>query len=243
VRDNIGAAVIKLLYCLRRLPDLSLEEFQSHWLKHHGRRYGLRNDPARLYVLYATLGGELARALPSDAGAYDGVAAVWLDDRAAVRASMESPNVAAAVEDEKRFINHDRSVAVLTEEHVVVEPDGEAPVVLFECLARRPELDAQTFVERWLAHAPLIRAGYAAGLLQGGILNVVVPTGDAHLETLNELGTNAERWDGIATTYFDSVVAARRFHGARPDDLSDVADEARTLRMLTQRHPMKHLVR
>jgi hypothetical protein len=59
--------VIKLIYCLRRLPELSLEEFQGHWLEHHAD-LGRRLKGVRRYVQYHTLANDPIREAMAQAG-------------------------------------------------------------------------------------------------------------------------------------------------------------------------------
>ncbi len=96
--------MIKLIYCLRRLPRLSLEEFQGHWLEQHSQ-FGRRSPLIRRYVQYHTLVNDPIREAMAQAGAsgveaYDGVSIAWWDDLAAMHRDMStSPHVAAALED------------------------------------------------------------------------------------------------------------------------------------------------
>jgi hypothetical protein len=168
--------MIKLIYCLRRLPHLSLEEFQAHWLEHHSQ-FGRRAKGIRRYVQYHTLANDPIREAMLQAGVssvepYDGVAIAWWDDLDALRTDMtESPDIAAALEDENLFIDHNQSVAFLTREQVIVEPEGTVPYVLIECLRRNPDIDRKEYQKRWLHHAHIGRQARAMGLLMGYIQN------------------------------------------------------------------------
>src|SRR5574337_1980003 len=106
--------MIKLVYCLRRLPHLSRAEFQRYWRETHGplvQRHGgaLR---IRRYVQVHTLEAPLNDALRAsrDAGApYDGVAELWWDSIDALTAAIGSPEGQQAgqvlLEDERHFID------------------------------------------------------------------------------------------------------------------------------------------
>ena len=123
--------MVKLVFCCRRLPQLSRAEFQRYWRETHGplvRRHAavLR---IRRYVQSHTLDHTLNAALAESRGApeeFDGVAELWwdgADDLAAATAS--SAGRAAALElyeDERRFIDHARSPLWLCEERPMVEP-------------------------------------------------------------------------------------------------------------------------
>lgn len=109
--------MVKLLYLITRKPELTVEEFQRYWRETHApiaaripglRRYVQCHIPTTLYA------GDTPPA-------YDGVAELWFDDFDALRSALASPEVAAAREDERNFIDHRRALAIVTEEHVVLE--------------------------------------------------------------------------------------------------------------------------
>ncbi len=72
--------MIKLVYCLRRLPDLSRQEFQRYWWETHGPLVLERAAALgiRRYVQVHTLDTPLNEALRASRGsaeeAFDGVA-------------------------------------------------------------------------------------------------------------------------------------------------------------------------
>ena len=70
--------MIKLVYCLRRLPQLSREEFQNYWLTKHGPlvRENRRALGVHRYVQSHSRGGPLTEGLRASRGApeeFDGV--------------------------------------------------------------------------------------------------------------------------------------------------------------------------
>ena len=76
--------MLKLTFCLRRLPALTLAEFQDYWLTRHGPL--VRSlQPALGMVRYVQLHrllGDLADGMRRVRGApepYDGVAELWWD--------------------------------------------------------------------------------------------------------------------------------------------------------------------
>ncbi len=122
--------MIKLVYCLRRLPNLSREEFQRHWLQKHGPMVRSRAQALRIrrYVQVHTLESPMNDALRRNRGAlepYDGVAELWwdsLDDLAAATASPEGQKAGQELlEDERRFIDLERSALWVAQEHPIVE--------------------------------------------------------------------------------------------------------------------------
>ena len=109
--------MIKLIYCITRKAGLYVDEFQRYWRETHGpiaggipgvRRY------VQCHVLSELYAGEQAPA-------YDGAAELWFDDAESMRAAMRSPELQAAREDERNFIDHNKVFAIVTEEKTVVE--------------------------------------------------------------------------------------------------------------------------
>jgi hypothetical protein len=237
------------MYCLRRLPQLSLGEFQAHWREYHFQ-FGIRNKACRRYVQYHTLVNDPTRESLAQAGLttvdpFDGLAVAWFDSLEAFQSSMKDAVVAEALEDEKLFIDHSRSIACLTEERVIIEPQGVVPIVLIECLRRRADMDREAFQRAWLEHAEFGRRAHAKGLLMGYIQNHTL---------LGEAGgvgdlTVAEPFDGIVTAYFGSVVrfkalAMSSFASEEAyEDEKRFMNHSQTTCMLTRRHVIKDLVR
>lgn len=121
--------MIKLTFCLHRLPHLSREAFQDYWFARHAPL--VRSHQAALcirrYVQCHALTTEVNGALRSSRGApdmYDGVAELWWDDFAALQTAMTSPEGEAAgrdlLEDERKFIDLSRSPLWFGEEKVVI---------------------------------------------------------------------------------------------------------------------------
>jgi uncharacterized protein (TIGR02118 family) len=108
--------MVKLIYCISKKPELSVEEFQRYWRETHGPIAG-RIPGLRRYVQCHVLPELYGRNQP----AYDGAAELWFDDLEAMRAAMQSPEVKAALEDEKNFIDHSRVASFVTVEKPVVE--------------------------------------------------------------------------------------------------------------------------
>jgi uncharacterized protein (TIGR02118 family) len=109
--------MVKLIYCISKKPDMSVEEFQRYWRDVHapiaGAIPGLRRY-VQCHVVPETYGAQ-------NKPAYDGAAELWFDDLDAMRTAMRTPEVAAAVEDEKNFIDHSRVASFITIEKPVVE--------------------------------------------------------------------------------------------------------------------------
>jgi len=123
--------MLKLIFCLHRLPHLSRAEFQRYWFDVHGPL--VRQHAAvlriRRYLQAHTIDDALNDALRAGRGAdepFDGVAELWWDSRADFEAATASAAGEAAsralFEDEQRFIDHARSPLFVTEEHPVITP-------------------------------------------------------------------------------------------------------------------------
>ena len=108
--------MVKLIYAITRKAGMSVEEFQRYWRETHGP-IAARIPGVRRYVQCHTLpelyGGDRTPA-------YDGTAEIWFDDYAAFLASVGTPEVAAAREDERNFIDHSKVFLIVTEEKPVV---------------------------------------------------------------------------------------------------------------------------
>ena len=122
--------MIKLVYCLRRRPELSRQEFQRYWRETHGPLVSDRAALLRIrrYVQVHTLDSPLNEAIRRSregAGeAFDGVAELWWDSADDLAASTATPEGRKAalelLEDERNFIDFSRSALFVAQEHVFV---------------------------------------------------------------------------------------------------------------------------
>src|SRR3954468_14171743 len=118
--------MIKLLFCLRRRPDLTREEFLTHWHGPHAAigRAGASAIGATRYVQNHTLTHPLNEGLRQSRNApepFDGVVELWFDSIDDVGATFTEPDarraIAALVADEPHFIDLANSPIFVTEEH------------------------------------------------------------------------------------------------------------------------------
>jgi uncharacterized protein (TIGR02118 family) len=121
--------VIKLVFCLHRRDGMTLDEFQRCWLEEHAPLVRSHAEALgiRRYVQTHTRPSPVSDAVSASRGGvegYDGVAELWFDSLEALFEAASSPEGMAAgaalLEDERRFIDLDRSPLWLTEEHEVV---------------------------------------------------------------------------------------------------------------------------
>ena len=121
--------MVKLVFCLTRLPHLSRDEFHRYWRERHAPlvRESAKALGIRRYVQVHTLETSVNDALRRGRGGpepYDGVAELWFDSLDALAAAGATPEGCAAgrrlVEDERTFIDLARSPIMLAEEHEIV---------------------------------------------------------------------------------------------------------------------------
>lgn len=122
--------MVKLVYCLRKLDSLSLEEFQKYWFEKHASLVRSHQEALKIrrYVQIHTLDDPLNKAYQKGRGrpdAYDGVAELWWDSLEDMQAAAATPEGKAAgkalVEDEKKFIDLSRSPLWVAYERPVIE--------------------------------------------------------------------------------------------------------------------------
>lgn len=122
--------MIKLVYCLKRIPALSREEFQKYWRENHAPLVKERAETLGIkrYVQLHTIDSGFDAALRGSRGseeeAYDGVAELWWESTESMASSAASEEGRKAsrelLEDEAKFIDFSRSVIFVAEEKVVV---------------------------------------------------------------------------------------------------------------------------
>jgi uncharacterized protein (TIGR02118 family) len=130
--------MIKLVFNLRRRPGMTREEFQAYWRDHHAPLVSRHAETLRIrrYVQTHARSSEVAAAQSAARGSepdvYDGQAELWWDSLDDVIGAASTPaGQQAAVdllEDERRFIDLERSPLWIGEEHVVVNStSGRVP--------------------------------------------------------------------------------------------------------------------
>jgi hypothetical protein len=123
--------MIKITYLMRRLPHLSLEEFQSYWSEKHPRA-----APADAF---STLGVKrYIQVLPLETDArnlvigprtglvepFDGVAELWVESLEALQRDWSTDKAKEYLEifftDEQNFIDWTRSTILVAKENIVM---------------------------------------------------------------------------------------------------------------------------
>jgi uncharacterized protein (TIGR02118 family) len=114
--------MVKLVYCISRRSDLTPEAFDCYWRDVHGRLGARIPGLRRLVQSRAVLVAGDARE-PD----FDGVAELWFDDEASLRAARQSPEWQASSADEVNFIDHKRVAYLVCEEREVPIPGARSP--------------------------------------------------------------------------------------------------------------------
>jgi hypothetical protein len=124
--DDTDACPMKLVFCCRRRPELTAEEFQGYWLENHAalvRSVRATIPSMTRYVQSHTMFGPLTDGVRDSRGTgepYDGVAEIWID----FSAIPEDPESMAEamqklLDDELSFVDMSRSSVFITKEHVI----------------------------------------------------------------------------------------------------------------------------
>jgi uncharacterized protein (TIGR02118 family) len=129
--------MIKLVFCLHRLPTLSREQFQDYWRHKHAPLVrelapGLK---IRRYVqshCFYDEGLYAASKVRGGAAGYDGVAELYWDNLDDLYATATDPDAIKTgrklLEDERKFIDLSCSPLFFTRENIVIagEPEPSA---------------------------------------------------------------------------------------------------------------------
>jgi uncharacterized protein (TIGR02118 family) len=122
--------MIKIVFCLRRLPTLSPDEFYAYWLENHGPL--VRSHATTLRIRRYTQGHTFTdpRTEPAvvargcEIPAFDGIAEVsWDNIEELIEAASTAEGRAAGnalLEDERRFIDLANSSMFYVNEHEIV---------------------------------------------------------------------------------------------------------------------------
>jgi uncharacterized protein (TIGR02118 family) len=125
--------MIKLTYCLHRLPSLTRQEFQSYWRGTHAPLVAAASEALgiRQYIQQHTIDSALGNATSEGRGMahgdgedFDGVAELWFDSEAEVAAALATEEglrqAQILLEDERNFIDFARSRSFITIENRVI---------------------------------------------------------------------------------------------------------------------------
>jgi hypothetical protein len=118
--------MLKLVYAVRRKPEMPLVEFQRYWLEEHGGLSKKLKEDMPTFVHYVqshTVYGEATdkvRAARGTAEPFDGITEAWFDNSIEVKdAEAQMKAVGQMLADEAHFIDAENSVVFYTEEHEI----------------------------------------------------------------------------------------------------------------------------
>lgn len=121
--------MIKLTFCLHRLPHLSRDDFQTYWRETHAPLVASHADTLNIkrYIQTHTITHEANAAARETRGGpeeYDGIAELWWESWESYAALEGKPGAAEAgaalLEDEQKFIDLSSSPLWFNTEHVIV---------------------------------------------------------------------------------------------------------------------------
>jgi uncharacterized protein (TIGR02118 family) len=105
--------MFNVVFLVKRRPDLSPEEFARYWVQEH-TPLTASVPGVRSYKVYTAAG-------PQDGEpAFDGVAVLSFDDRAAYEAAVTGSEFAAAIADAPNFQDVTITTAFFGDEHIIV---------------------------------------------------------------------------------------------------------------------------
>ena len=188
--------MLKACTLIKRKPGMDVEAFQTYWLGTHASIVKQLPFVRRYVQSHPLLGGYRKADL-----IYDGLAEVWIDDTNALRSMASTDSYGAVTKDEGNFIDTPNTVLLLTEEHII--KDGEIPkngVKSIEFVTRKSGIDVQEFQDYWKnIHGPIASQ-----------MSTVQKYVQSHTKRGGYKRAAKPKWDGIATTWFESVDQMRQ---------------------------------
>ncbi len=251
--------MIRLVFPLRRLPGMSLAEFQDYWLRQHAPLVaGFAEDLKILrYVQTHTLDDPANEGAQKVRGnmqpAYDGVAELWWASEAELTANLEAPAAQAAgaalLEDEARFIDLPNSPLWFAYEYPQINPSPENVVArpksgvvrVFFPLNHQQTISEEAARHYWLTHhGPIVRShGEATGTLCYRQVHRANSSLDAALQEAR--GTQVPSYLGHAEAWVDrgrapATEEARAANRAFIEDEHNFIDMARSTIFFGKEH-------
>lgn len=155
--------MIKIAMLLVRKPGMSKQAFRDYWLNVHGPLVmsvpDIRRHVAKYVQCHTT--DDWFSFLVGEGPVFDGAAEIWCDSLEEARAMFAEPKVEELIyPDELNFLDMDRFVLLLLEEHLVYERPGSeihGGIKLFEVPVRRQGLTRRQCHDHWLnVHGPAV---------------------------------------------------------------------------------------
>ena len=229
--------MIRLTFCLRRLPGMSLKDFQTYWRKMHGPLVARYSTVLRIrkYVQVHTMEDPLNKELQNSRGAaepYDGVAELWWDTRQDIMEAIETSEAQEAVqvlvEDEKNFIDLKRSPGWYCYEVPQINPIPEnvfatekGPLVKFYYVLRHHAHQSLNEVQSYwrMYHGPNVRQ-YGQAIRTLRYIQVHRLDDELNATFAEPRGTEEPLYFGHAELWFDRTALQAAF--ASPEGMKAV---------------------
>ena len=122
--------MLKLTFCMHRLPHLTREQFQNYWENKHplsAPSNAVEVLGIRKYIQVFPLSeadNSSVKKVRNGSNEFDGVAEIWIDDLETFTTKWKTGEGKEAfesfLEDEKNFVDWERSVCFFAEEKVVL---------------------------------------------------------------------------------------------------------------------------
>ena len=113
--------MVKLIVCVKRRPDMDVEEVHQYSRTSHGELIKSVPGP-RKYVRKYIQSNTVQQAYERNEAPFDGVAELWFDDMAAVDGFFADPDYITKVRlDERKFTDHTNLAWFVTKEEPIIE--------------------------------------------------------------------------------------------------------------------------
>jgi len=219
--------MIRLEYVLRRLSNLSLEDFQDYWHNTHGPLVAKHQTNLKIlkYVQLHTISDPVNDAMRKSRGAmkaYDGVEEFWWENLEELETVLSSEEGAKAfedlIDDERAFIDFSGSNMWLAMELPQINPLEEIIATekstfnkSYFCFHHIPQLSLEEAQLYWrMNHGPIVRSyAQAAGILR----YIQVHRVDVELtdKLRDPRGIVEQPFTGHAEAWFDRTEGKARF--------------------------------
>lgn len=199
----------KIVTLVKRVPGLSVQEFQGRWSQDHGPLAAAAPGVRRYVQSHALEKGYAKGEL-----LFDGISEAWFDDDAAL-ASYGAGEAARRIEaDLLPLVEPSRLVRMVVDVHVVKDgPVPEPAVKNIEFVNRRAGMPLAPFRDYWRGvHGPL-----------AATIPVLRRYEQNHL-ALSQYEAGEPIYDGLAITWFDST-ADMKAGRLTPEYVATRADE------------------
>ena len=206
----------RLVFYLKRRPELSQSRFFDWWLGQH-RALAEQLPGLRQYMI------SLVADEPD--GPFDGMAELWFDDLAAADAAFASPAGQAARADAEAHVAR-RERLNLTE-HTIIDHPAPPRFKFAAGLKRRAEMSREAFAHWWLErHVPYVKKfpavrKYRVSLVESGPETIV---------------------DGLAEVWFDDMATLRRVTASaavKEAQQHSVAHTSDRIRLFVEEHRIR----